>query len=379
MRRFSAACLCAILFSMILTAWVQARWPLSILEVGSFGLALAWLIHPKLHWTMLPPAFVALWGALQIALHRTIAVAATEHAVLTWAAYFALTFAALQTFEDDATLDWFLNALLWFSVLLAVISTLQAFTSRDRVFWIFPAPNPVFLMGPFPYHTHFANLVELVLPLALIAAITDPARRVIHCLQAAVLVAAVVASASRGGFALVVIETICVLVITSRRERRVAPAFAIFAVLAAALAVLVGWETLLHRYFEEPYYGRWQMFQSSLAMIRDHPLFGVGLGNWSAAYPAYALYDDGFFANQAHNDWAQWTAEGGSPVLTAMLYWFFLAVRQSLRRPWCLGVMFVFLHAAYDYPFQKPAIAALVFVMLAAAAREPATSYRDSR
>jgi hypothetical protein len=49
------------------------------------------------------------------------------------------------------------------------------------------------------------------------------------------------------------------------------------------------------------------------AMIHDRLWAGLGLGTWSAAYPAYASYDDGTFVNQAHNDWLQWGAEGGLP------------------------------------------------------------------
>lgn len=38
---------------------------------------------------------------------------------------------------------------------------------------------------------------------------------------------------------------------------------------------------------------------------------GFGLGNWPRAYPRYAVFDDGNYVNQAHNDWAQWAVEGG--------------------------------------------------------------------
>jgi O-antigen ligase len=99
-------------------------------------------------------------------------------------------------------------------------------------------------------------------------------------------------------------------------------------------------------------------------MFRDHPLAGVGLGNWPIAFPSYARYDDGLFANQAHNDWAQAAAEAGIPGLAAFALFFVLTVRQARHNPWCLGLVFVFLHAAVDYPFHKPQIAALVCILL---------------
>ena len=70
---------------------------------------------------------------------------------------------------------------------------------------------------------------------------------------------------------------------------------------------------------KDPYFGRREYMESSLRMIPDKPLMGVGMGNWPAAYPAYAIFDKGYFANQAHNDWAQWAVEGGLPFFLLML------------------------------------------------------------
>lgn len=376
-RWWSAAALCATLFLLVLTAFVPERWPVSVLECGAFGLALGWTIRlaiavrpPRLHWILAPLVFVPVWAALQLALHRTVAAADTERTLLTWSAYLACAFIALQTFEQSGPLEWFLQALFLFGAALCVLAILQAFTSPSRVFWIFPVQDPIFLMGPFLYHTHYANFVELLLPLALIPALQDPSKRVRYCLLAAVMVASVIASASRGGFVLIAIEIVAALLLGARGERgslrRVAPVFATFVVLAAGLTWIVGWETLAKRFVNDPYYGRGEMFNSSLDMMRDHPLAGAGMGAWPEAYPSYARYDDGFFANTAHNDWAQWTAEGGMLVFVAMLGLAACAVFEARRHPWCLGVVFVLIHASFDYPFQKPAIAALAIVMLAA-------------
>jgi O-antigen ligase len=54
-------------------------------------------------------------------------------------------------------------------------------------------------------------------------------------------------------------------------------------------------------------------------MAREKPWTGFGLGIWPTVYPANALYDDGTFVNEAHNDWLQWAVEGGVPLVAAML------------------------------------------------------------
>jgi O-antigen ligase len=99
----------------------------------------------------------------------------------------------------------------------------------------------------------------------------------------------------------------------------------------------------------------------------------IGLGTWSTAYPAYALRDNGLFANQAHNDWAQWAVEGGLPFLLLMLWIAVRSVRPALRSLWGIGVLAVFVHSLVDYPLQRPALAGFFFVFLAVmeSAREP--------
>jgi O-antigen ligase len=135
--------------------------------------------------------------------------------------------------------------------------------------------------------------------------------------------------------------------------------------LAVLFTAVVGWGTLWQRFLaSDPYAVRHEFFHSSLAMIRDRPWMGFGLGTWSTAYPAYALFDDGLFANQAHNDWAQWTVEGGVPFLLFMLW---IAARSLSAAPnslWGIGVIAVFIHSLVDYPIGRPALAGFFFVFL---------------
>ena len=55
-------------------------------------------------------------------------------------------------------------------------------------------------------------------------------------------------------------------------------------------------------------------------------------------------------------------------VFTWLFAW---TLRQAARNVWCLGAACVFVHAFFDYPFHKPQIAAIVFLMLAAGACSP--------
>jgi O-antigen ligase len=136
-------------------------------------------------------------------------------------------------------------------------------------------------------------------------------------------------------------------------------------VAAAALVAVAGWEPIWARLQEpNPYSLRADLLRSTVDMARDRPILGFGLGAWASAYPSYARFDDGSFVNQAHNDWAQWAAEGGIPFLLLMLAVVIPLIRPAIQSLWGLGLMAVFVHAFVDYPMQqRPALAAYFFAL----------------
>lgn len=382
MRTWSAGLLAAILFSSVVTAWVPRRWPESIVEVGAFALALAWIVRlgiwrvrPRLHPLLAPVAWIVFWGAVQLAFHWTTAAWETERSLVSWGANLALLFVGLQTFDNVPVRGRFLRWLLWFGLALSVAAMLQSFTSHTRVFWLFPVPDPTFTMGPFVYHNHYAAFIEVLLPLALVSALEERGRRLWFAFAVAAMIASVILSASRSGFVIIVVETAVVITLWAFQNRagwrsKFAALAGVLAI-TAALAIMTGSDALALRFNEQrAWFDRWQMTRSSVDMFRDHAWTGVGLGNWPVFFPMYARYDDGFFANQAHNDWVQMAAEGGVSCFGAFALIFAGTVRESRRKLWCSGLAFVFLHALVDYPFHKAQVAGLVFVMLSAALNE---------
>ena len=377
MIAFSGVALAGLLFLSILLAWAPERWAVSLLETGSFALAAAWAVRLAIRpqrlersLAILPLAGTVLWGILQLCMGSSVYPRETWNALLMWTTNLAVFAVALQIFSNAGSRDRFLRATLLFGFALSVVSTLAMFTSRTNVFWIFPALSDRVPAGPFLSPNQYAAFIELVLPLALVRAASDARRTVLFALMAGAMYASVIASASRAGFLLASLEIVAVLALalggrgaTLRSIARVVAVLAAFIVLFTAL---VGWETLWNRLNRaDPFAGRREMLDSTLDMIRDRPWTGFGLGTWSTVYPAYARYDDGLFANHAHNDWAQWTAEGGFPFLALLLGVAVWSIRPALRSRWGIGVIAVFLHCLVDYPLQKPALAAFFFAVLA--------------
>jgi len=379
-ERFSAALLALLLGFGILSIWVPARWPLGVFQGGIFALGLAWAARlawrgeaPRISFPSLALGGVLLWGFLQLGQGWSVYCFATCDVLLTWATYWTVFWLALELFHRQEPRRRFRRALLWFGFVLSVASTVFYFTAPGKIFGLFPVEYRA--VGPFLNRDHYSTFVELVVPLALWEALNDPRRAWSRALMAGALFASVIAGASRAGSILVTMEILVVLFLGLTSRWRPAGALqrslAWMALFVVVFAAVVGWEVLWSRFQEpDPFAGRREMLQSSLAMVRERPWTGFGLGTWPTAYPAYAVTDFGLsvFANHAHNDWAEWAAEGGVPLLLLVFSVALWSLRHAVRFPWGMGVVSAFCQCAVDFPMQRPALAALTFALVGALA-----------
>jgi O-antigen ligase len=301
----------------------------------------------------------------------------TEMLLLYWVSNAAYFFVALQIFRSDRLRQRFIGFMTVFGALLAIVSTVQSYTAGSQIFWLFQnsvsADIGGSIMGPFLNRNHFAAFMEIVLPMAMYRALMDRHYGALYAVAAGVMYAAVIASSSRTGAVLVTAEVLTVLTLLWRRGsitvRIALPAVGGLALCIVALVLSVGYQTLWFRLTQpDPYAGRREFLLSSVAMAKDHLWSGVRLGTWATVYPAYALFDDGHFANQAHNDWAQWLVEGGIPMLVLMAVIAGWAVPKAVRSVWGIGAIAVLVHSWVDYPLQRAVTAAAFFVLLGALA-----------
>ena len=366
--------LAAILFLGILTMWVPGRWALSAFQIAVFAAAAVHIVRNKrltVHPTVALLGAAVVWGLIQAFAGWSVDRFKTLNEVLNWITNLAVFALGLGLAREPHRRERFLSALLWFGTALAAISMLTVFSSPEGVvFWLFRAGSDRRTLGPFVYYNQYAAFIEAVLPLALVRAIVDQRRRIVYSVVAALLLASVVAGGSRAGTILCLAEVFVIPLVALGRgliSRR-----GMGRVLLASVSTLVvlgavaGWDVIWKRLQEpNPYAVRKDFLLSSLEMVRDRPLTGFGLGTWPEVYPGFARFDDGLFANQAHNDWAQWAAEGGIPFFLLMVGVVGGAVRPAFRSLWGLGLLAVFIHCLVDYPMQqRPALAAFFFALL---------------
>jgi O-antigen ligase len=346
-----------------------------LVQAGTFLLLARVLVEgqPVLtEFVALPVVGLVAWGVWQLAADTSVYRFETAKAMLYWSANAAVFLVAREVCLSTHTRNRFLRGILWFGAAVALLTIMQYFTSEGRVFWVFPTQE-VRVLGPFLYKNQCAAFVELVFPLAVYQSLVDRRHSLVYVTIAATLFAAMIAAVSRAGAALLAGELIAILLLAWRRG--LMPAVSLgktvmrLAALSVVLAAVVGWQVTLEKFREpEPYRVRRELLLSSRAMVANHPWAGFGLGTWPAVYPAYARLDNGLVANHAHNDWAEWAAEGGLPFLALLGLIAIWSVRPAADSLWGLGIPAVFAHSLVDYPLREPALAAMLFAMLGALA-----------
>jgi len=359
------------------TAFVRQAWAVGAFQIAIFillGLAattLDWRQRPQLPGLL--PLLLPAWGLLQLFAGLTSSPSDTRSAVLNLSALAAVYILAFRVAESDSARRVFLELFLWFATASAALCLTQLFTSQGKVLWIFDSGYPD-VFGTFAYYNNYAQFVELALPLALWGALTDHRHPWVYALAGGTLYASVIGSTSRAGTLLCTVEVVAMLVITrlshgnqaSGKRRPPSPAMlAIVPILAILFTFVVGGERVWQRFFvNDPYIVRREFLIAAVDMVKQRPSTGFGLGTFPGNYKKYAVRDFPFYANHAHNDWAEAAAEGGLPYLALFLLPFVFAIPKMIRHPWSLGLLAVMLHAWVDYPFPRPAVSGWIMALL---------------
>jgi hypothetical protein len=229
-------------------------------------------------------------------------------------------------------------------VLAAVTALLQAYGVESGLFAERRAPG-----GAFGNRNFIAHFVALGLPVLLLTTLESRRRREawLPAAGAVVLGAALVLSRSRAAWLGTIAASAILLVegvwfgclwrdaVSRRRLLLFGLALSIGGVLALVLPNTLEWRSDspyldslkdVANYKEGSGRGRLVQYTNSLRMTVEHPLLGVGPGNWAVAYPRYTTPDDPAFDADDYiptnpwpsSDWIASLAERG-PLATFAL------------------------------------------------------------
>ena len=379
-----AACLLLLLAFSSATSFVQDAWAPQSFQIGIFAVAAVYLVIGIFGRQQLVTGGVALWlvylipvwGLIQIFAHTTASSSETRTAVLRWGALAGVFFLTREAARTRTARRNILSAFLIFATGMAVLCLLGLFTTGGKVLWTFPT----YFYGVFATfisHSAYAQFVELALPIALWRALREGWRSWWNLLSGGILFGSVIGSSSRAGAVLCTAELLAMLVIglvklrdpeTGLPSRPMTATLLLVPVLAATFTLAVGWERVWVRLQQNaPYLTRQEFLMAAADMARHRPLTGYGLGTFPEVYPRYAIIDPTIYlyVNHAHNDWAEFAADGGIPFLLLVLIPFAAAIPAAIRNPWGLGLVAVMLHACVDFPFFHTGVPGWMFMLLA--------------
>ncbi len=255
--------------------------------------------------------------------------------------------------------------------------------------------------GTYINRNHFAGLLAMAVPFPLAAIVSrgqqSGARWFASAatslfLRDAVLLAVlwlgIVASQSRMGTAAALAGTACVVMISFLRgRRRAVVAVALLAVaIAGVYAAWVGVDPLLRRFDLLAQPGalerdRVPIWKDTLALIRDYPLLGTGLGTYGWAIFRYQTHMLDSAYEHAHNDYLEFASDIGVPAAVLLFTALWLLViktagaalgaertRDAILAMSCAGAMTsVLIHEVAEFNLQMPGNA-LIFAWIAGTA-----------
>ncbi len=332
----------------------------------SILLLAAWTLVNRctiLRWAFVSPlAALSLWGFCEWGLGSTVDRGVTWAAALRFSGLAATALAAYGVLGSLGVREQFLKAIAWFGFLVATVSVLAYYASPGRVLWLIEAPYPD-VWGPFLSRNNFAQFLELTLPIGLwLASRHSPA--LLYGAMSAVILAAGLASASRAGAILLGLETFAFL---SVRQDWKWKRGLLFGTAVLVLSTIGGAQAILGRFSQsDPLAVRRQIYVATGQMIASRPIQGYGLGTYGWVYPRFATTDFGYRIEHAHNDWLEWSGEGGLGFVAIWIWMIIRATRKALSHPWGWGVPALFLHAFVDFPTARFGVAAWAFILIGA-------------
>lgn len=381
--------------------------PLRLLAIVFFAL-LAWQLLPL-------PIFLLKWlspgvgrvlqevsGSLP-AFHPLSLIPAESLLALARFLVYALFFIALLRLEWDKNDIFILFGTAVVSGVAQTIFALLKLGQGNGKFFLFFLPDdhmPEFLRGTIYNPDHFAFYLELLFPISLgllfahllvfdpgqslrekILHIADDRRIILLFLAPIILAAGIYLTGCRSGIAVLILSILFFAQMSvylrvnfsARRHLR------LLFILATLLAVFVGVQSTLNKFLTGNYreISRIDYWANALAMFRDFPLFGTGLGTFKYAYFLYGRETG--FVNHAHNEYVETLADMGGlaavaffallGILVFSLLRMWIARRHPEVKPMVLGVLTALFaalfHSFFDFSLRVPANAFLFIVLFA--------------
>jgi O-antigen ligase len=393
--------LCALLIFSVLAFGAVETWSTSILEICTALLFTVMLVHRtgfsgvQVRWNPLYPPMVgfATVAAIQLILNLTAYRYETLLVCLQYCAYGMLLFATAQIAGGERSAKLLVLTLGVFGSAVALFAISQNLSSTLRIYWLRMPSTDASIFGPYVNHDHYAGLMELLTPLALVLSLSTLVRggqRILAAFAAVLMAGSIVLSLSRGGAISLVAELslLCWMVCRDQKGTPALTRMLLLVLAVLAFLALTGSPVMWHHLGHLQDALRVDILRDSLRMFARKPLFGWGLGTFQNVYPGFRSFYSHFFINAAHNDYMQVLVETGLVGFSCVVWFVVTLYRSGLRRcgrgeqNWedvlraatLIGCTGILVHSLSDFNLQIPANAALFYVFCALATGSPTTA-----
>lgn len=361
---------CSVLGACLLWRWIRRDrtgglvWSVAYLPLAGFLLLILLQLLP------LPPALLAFLSPQASLLYRqafdgaataaplSIYPHATWHDLLIVVIAAMLFLATLNIVRRSSQLKRLLQIIAVTGCLLAALAIAQGLFGNRHFYWVGPEivqPNS----GTFGNHNHFSEHMNLSIMAMLAWAMirlheTLGARWLRRGLSvdwfgiadlrlarwfvvfAVVGWLAVALSSSRMGMGSAVagIATLAALTFARRRAGRTVMPVAVGLVALIVVIVVAGdavYERMSTLHSLDSYADRWIIITDIMPAVRQYPVFGTGLGTFSAIYPSYATQLGHFTVTHAENDYVQTLCETGILGIAMVAAFLFILGRAAWR------------------------------------------------
>jgi O-antigen ligase len=382
--------LCSVLVFGPLALGIVQDWSIALFESGSAVVLLIWLLwqiaarEVSIRWNPLFAPMLVFFGfvSVEIVSHRSAYSYDTLTELWLCIAYGILAFIAVQLFcAENGWILRFGKTMAVFGSIYAVFAILQGFTSDGKIYWLIK-PRVGSVYGSYVNHNHYAGLMELLLPFALVLSFSGSirgAKRFLLGFAAMLMVASVFLCQSRGGMFAVLVEVVFLAIFWMRQfsPRKSAAVFVAFCLVTAFFLAWIAPQQVGSRMTDVHDPARWLIHRDSVRMFTAHPFLGSGFGTFATAFPHYRVFYDGFLINHAHDDYLELLLETGLFGFGVGMWFIVVLYREGLRnlRParlssaalvssaalaGCTGLL---AHSFTDFNLHIPANATLFFVL----------------
>jgi O-antigen ligase len=394
------AALCALLIFGPLALGIVQPWSLAVFEIGCALILCIWIAWQVADGDIIirgsplfAPMIVFLGLVLaQIAFHRTAYLYDSLAELWLYIAYGILILVTTQMCGADERFPrWFGEVMAWFGPVYALFAVLQGFTSANKIYWLIK-PRAGNVYGSYVNHNHYAGLMELLLPFALVPAFSGSvrgAKRFLLGFASMLMASSVFLCQSRGGMLAVIVETVFLAIFWMRQfsPKKSAVVFVSFCVVTALFLTWIAPQQVGSRITDIHDPARWLIHRDAVRMFAAHPFLGSGFGTFATAFPHYRVFYDGFFINHAHDDYLELLLDMGLAGLGVVLWFLVVLYRAAFRSlgrgkvsastltriaalAACTGLL---THSFMDFNLHIPANAALFYVLCALAGTSAAT------